>query len=189
MRRETEQVEKRDGTGKDHAVGIWVALTVTFPGVALVTAVTYRLLRRRWPDRGLAWLLVVLAAPAVVAVVMVTRYQDHWLGVFGALINNIWSFAGDSDRPDVNQMTLQPFVNYNFKGGWYASFSPIITANWRADPDNRWTVPVGGAVGRVFKIGHQPINAQVGAYYNAIAPDNTGPSWQIRAQIQLLFPK
>ena len=34
--------------------------------------------------------------------------------VIGALVNNLWSFAGDSDREDVNLMTFQPFVNYNF---------------------------------------------------------------------------
>ena len=42
----------------------------------------------------------------------------QWSGVqwtFGALINNIWSFAGDTNRPAVNQMQLQPEVNYNFK--------------------------------------------------------------------------
>ncbi|BCP56094.1 hypothetical protein K32_47110 [Kaistia sp. 32K] len=113
----------------------------------------------------------------------------HGPWVYGALINNIWSFAGQSDRANVNQMTLQPFVNYNFKEGWYLSSSPIITANWEADNDDRWVLPVGGAVGRVFKIGKQPINAQLGAYYNAISPDDIGPQWQIRAQIQFLFPK
>ena len=37
----------------------------------------------------------------------------------GLLVNNVWSFAGDSNRPTVNQMLLQYFVNYNLKGGWY----------------------------------------------------------------------
>ena len=34
----------------------------------------------------------------------------------------------------------------------------------------------------------QPINAQLGAYYNAIRPD-IGPEWQLRFQIQFLFPR
>ena len=34
--------------------------------------------------------------------------------VVGALINNVWSFAGAEDRADVNVMTFQPFINYNF---------------------------------------------------------------------------
>lgn len=123
------------------------------------------------------------AGPSAVGLIM----DGPW--VYGALVNNIWSFAGDTSRTDVNQMTLQPFVNYNFKEGWYASSSPLVTANWMAEDDNRWTLPVGGAFGRVFRVGKQPINAQVGAYYNVIAPDDVGPQWQIRAQLQFLFPK
>lgn len=123
------------------------------------------------------------AGPSIVGVYT----KGPW--VVGALVNNIWSFAGDSDRADVNQMTLQPFVNYNFKDGWYLSSSPIITANWEADNDHRWLLPVGGSIGRVFKVGKQPINASLGGYYNVVSPDDTGPQWQIRAQIQFLFPK
>jgi len=49
-------------------------------------------------------------------------------------------------------------------------------------------VPVGLALGQILRIGQQPVNAQVGAYYNAIRPD-IGPEWQLRFQIQLLFPR
>jgi hypothetical protein len=59
--------------------------------------------------------------------VVVLTQPGKW--VIGALANNIWSFAGDSDRDNVNLMTIQPFVNYNFGKGWYVSSSPIITAN------------------------------------------------------------
>jgi hypothetical protein len=45
---------------------------------------------------------------------------------------------------------------------------PLITANWEADSNNRCTLPIGGGVGRVFKIGDQPVNAQVTAYYNVV---------------------
>ena len=65
----------------------------------------------------------------------------------GFLILNFWSFAGDEDRADVNAMTLQPFINYNLPKGWYLTSSPLITANWEADDDNRWTVPIGGGSG------------------------------------------
>ena len=107
----------------------------------------------------------------------------------GFLINNLWSFAGDDDRADVNAMTLQPFLNYNLDKGWYLTTAPLITANWEADDDNRWTVPIGGGIGRIFEIGHQPINAQLSAYYNAVTPDDTGADWQLRAQWTFLFPK
>ena len=60
--------------------------------------------------------------------------------------------------------------------------------NWEAESDNRWTVPFGGGIGKIFKIGKQPVNAQVSAYYNVEKPEY-GPDWQLRLQMQFLFPK
>jgi hypothetical protein len=34
-------------------------------------------------------------------------------------------------------MLIQPFLNYNLRGGWYVTSSPMITANRKADSDNR----------------------------------------------------
>ena len=112
--------------------------------------------------------------------------QGPWL--YGALINNVWSFAGDDDRDDVNAMLIQPFVNYNLPDGWYLTSSPVITANWEADSDNTWTVPVGGGVGKIFRIGNQPMNGQIQAFYNVEKPAVVG-DWTLRLQLQFLFPK
>lgn len=124
------------------------------------------------------------AGPAFVVLTMPGRW------VLGVLLNNQWSFAGDSDRSPVNSMLLQYFVNYNFAGGWYFISAPINTANWEASSDDRWTVPLGGGVGKIFHAGKQPMNAQIGAYYNIVKPDHTpAADWQLRIQLQLLFPK
>jgi hypothetical protein len=120
--------------------------------------------------------------PAFVALTI----QGPW--VVGVLVNNVWSFAGKSNRAPVNQMTLQPFVNYNLPGGWYLTSSPIITADREASGADRWMMPVGGGFGRVFKIDKQAINAQLAAYYNVARPTGAA-DWQLRAQVQLLFPK
>ena len=117
---------------------------------------------------------------------VVLKVQGPW--VIGVIANNIWSFAGDDDRADVNQMLLQYFINYNFPSGMYVTTAPIITANWEADSDDRWTVPFGGGIGKIFRIGKLPINTSVSAYYNVEHPDN-GPEWQARLQFQFLFPK
>lgn len=106
----------------------------------------------------------------------------------GALVNNIWSVAGSGGRPDVNQMTLQYFINYNLKKGWYLGSQPIITANWEATNGGRWVVPFGGGIGRVMRLGTQPVNVQLGFYGNAIHPVNASP-WSMRLQFVLLFPK
>lgn len=108
--------------------------------------------------------------------------------MLGSLVRQLWSFAGDSDRQDVSQLLIQPFVNYNMADGWYLVSSPIVTANWKADSDNTWTVPVGGGFGKIFRIGNQPINAQLQGFYNVEHPQ-FGPEWIMRFQLQFLFPK
>jgi hypothetical protein len=55
--------------------------------------------------------------------------------------------------------------------------------------NNRWTVPLGGGIGKIFHIGRLPLNTQLSAYYNVVTPDNGGADWQLRAQVQLMFPK
>jgi hypothetical protein len=113
--------------------------------------------------------------------------QPGW-GTYGLLVRQLWSFAGDDDRSEVNQMLIEPFVNYNLPGGWYLITDPIATGNWNADSGERWTIPLGGGVGKLFKIGNQAINSRIEAYYNIEKPDG-GPDWQTVFTFQFLFPK
>lgn len=118
--------------------------------------------------------------------VVVLRSHGHWL--FGALVNNLSSVAGPSARANVNQMLMQPFANYNLKHGWYLTSSPIITANWEVNSNQRWTAPVGGGAGKIVRFGKQPVNMYAQVFRNAERPDGTS-SWSVRFQAQLLFPK
>jgi len=65
--------------------------------------------------------------------------------------------------------------------------APIITANWEASSGDKWTVPVGGGVGKLFRLDKLPINTQLPAFYNVERPD-LAADWQLRFQFQLLFP-
>ena len=128
---------------------------------------------------------------------VVLTMQGHW--VYGVLMNNQWSVGGWGDKP-VNAMLLQWFLNYNLPDGWYLTTSPIVTADWKADKaGDVWTVPLGGGVGKLFRLGQilpleghpiakLPINTQLAAYGNIAKPE-FGPRWQLRFQIQFLFPK
>ena len=113
--------------------------------------------------------------------------QGPW--VVGLLVQNLWSFAGPggNDNPSVNQFLAQYFINYNLSDGWYLTTSPIITADWKAAGSQQWTVPVGAGVGKIFKIGKLPFNANLSVYNNVIRP-SIGPEWTLRAQIALLLP-
>ncbi|MEA2115214.1 MAG: neuromedin U, partial [Thermodesulfobacteriota bacterium] len=120
--------------------------------------------------------------PGVVALAM----PGNW--VLGVLGYNLWSFAGPSDEENVNFFLFQYFFNYNLSNGWYLTTTPIITANWEADSDDRWTIPFGGGAGRLVKFGKQPVDFKAQAFWYADAPEN-GPEWALQFMVKFLFPK
>ena len=118
---------------------------------------------------------------------VVVYLKGPW--VVGVLANNIWSMGGTSGPAGTryNTFLTQYFVNYNFGEGWYVSSAQIITANWLTAGDKAWTLPFGGGVGRVIKIGGKlPLNLSLGAYYNVLRPEY-GATWQLRTQVTLIF--
>jgi len=119
-------------------------------------------------------------------VVLHLDQSNPW--VFGVLANNVWSLSNDEQGGYYNNGLIQPFINYNFKGGFYLTSAPIATVDWQADSGDQWTVPLGGGVGKIFHLGKLPVNTQLSGYYNVITPDD-GPDWQLRVQVQFMFPK
>ena len=116
--------------------------------------------------------------PSLVALTMMNKW------VVGIVTNNIWTF-GDIEE---NKFLFQYFANYNLPKAWYLVSAPIMTANWNATANQKWIVPLGGGIGKVFKIGKQPINFNAQVYYNVERPDGYG-DLQTRFQLQFLFPK
>lgn len=92
--------------------------------------------------------------------------------------------------PAINQMQLQPMVNYTFRDNpnRYLSFSPTITANWEASGDERWTVPISLGLGQLLKFGHQSVNLQATTYYNVVTPPGSA-HWTLELLVQFLFPQ
>jgi hypothetical protein len=120
------------------------------------------------------------------AVILRMEQGSPWL--YGVMLNNVWSLSSNKSGGSYSNLTIQPFVNYNFPGGTYLNSIPIITADWKAPSGQQWTVPVGLGIGHIFHLGKLPMNAQIGGYYNVVHPDD-GANWQLRAQVQFLFPK
>ena len=141
------------------------------PSIGLPTATSDQLGSGKWTAGPTA---VVLTQP------------KPW--TFGVLARQLWSYAGDSDRDSVSQFLVEPFINYNLSNGWYLLTDLIITANWNADSDNVWTLPLGGGAGKLINIGKQPANIKTELYYNAVRPDSA-PEWVWSTTFQLLFPK
>lgn len=89
----------------------------------------------------------------------------------GAIFVNLWSFAGDSNRKEVNQLLIRGLVRRRLGDGWYFTSNPIITANWNASSGQIWLIPLGGGGGRRFDLGIFPVAISAHYYYNIIKPE------------------
>lgn len=117
-------------------------------------------------------------------VVVITN--GPWL--YGLLVGQLWSFAGNEDRPEVSLFSAQPFLNYSFPGGWTIGSAPVITSNWNAaEEEDKWTVPVGLTVSKLTVFGRQPVQFTLGGFYNVVRP-NAAADWTLRFATTLLFP-
>jgi hypothetical protein len=141
------------------------------PSIQLPTATDSQLGTEKW-SIGPSAVFLVQPAPWSIAL----------------LVRQIWSFAGKSDRADVSQFVIQPFINYNLDDGWYLVSEPAFSANWEAHDDQRWTAQIGGGFGRLFTIGEQPINIRGQGFYNVERPDSA-PEWVATLNVAFLFPK
>jgi hypothetical protein len=122
---------------------------------------------------------------AVGPTAVVLSMPGHW--VLGLLANQVWTFADAGGDPDVNQLLIQPFINYNFGHGWAISTGPIITANWNATSGQEWTVPLGLGITKTTVFNRRPMNLGAQYYYNVVHPDS-GPASQFRIIVALLYP-
>lgn len=122
------------------------------------------------------------AGPAAVGLVMPGRF------VMGMLVTQLWSFAGKTNRADVNSGLFQPFINYNLpKGSWSISTAPLISVNYNAPGDQKWTVPIGGGGSKTFKLGDQLMQISV-LYYTSIVRPVSAPQTTLRITWSLLWP-
>ena len=116
---------------------------------------------------------------------VVLKQSGPW--TYGALVNHLWSYAGDEARASVNQTFLQPFLTYSTPGGVSIGLNSESAGNWEAEKGERWTVPINLQVSKVTKLGRRPISVGLGGGYFVDKPTG-GPSWKLRANVTLLFP-
>jgi hypothetical protein len=114
---------------------------------------------------------------------VVLRQDSGW--TYGLLTYHSWSFAGDSDRSEVNNTFLQPFLSFMTKTYTTLGVNTESSYDWT---NEQWTVPVNLTLTQMLKIGGQPLSLQLGYRYFAEKPDY-GPDWGLRFQVTFLFPK
>lgn len=144
---------------------------VTFgvgPLVVLPTATDESLGAGKWQVGGAG----VIVAP------------QSW-GLLAGLVTYQTSFAGQSEREDVNLLTFQPIVNFNLQHGWYLRSS--ATWNFNLESGDAY-IPVGLGVGKVFQLDKGvTMNAFIEPQYT-VWNEGGAPRWQIFAGMNFQFP-
>jgi hypothetical protein len=105
---------------------------------------------------------------------------------YGALVNHIWSFAGDGDRADVDATFMQPFIAFTTSKQTTFGLNTESSYDWEAE---EWSVPINATVTQLFKVGGQIMSLQAGIRYWADAPDTGAEGWGGRLTYTLVFPK
>ena len=111
------------------------------------------------------------------------RQESGW--TYGALLNHIWSFAGDGDRSNVCSTFLQPFLAYTTKDAWTFGLNTESTYDWNA---TQWSVPINASVAKLVRFGRLPVSLGLNARYWADSPDSGPHGWGARFVVTFLFP-
>ena len=115
---------------------------------------------------------------------VVLKINGPW--TYGGLANHIWSYAGDSDRPDINNTFMQPFVAYTWPSAWTLSLQSESSYNWEME---KWSIPVNTAISKLVHFGRLPVSLQAGAGYWLETPESGPEEWRFRLQANFVLPK
>lgn len=105
----------------------------------------------------------------------------------GALNQNLFSVAGESDRASVNSSTLQYFYFYNFSPKWGIGAAPTMSFDWNDSENN--AIPIGIGITRSFMTGKTPNRLLFEIDYYVDQSDRYGPEWNIRIAWARFLPR
>jgi len=120
------------------------------------------------------------AGPTAVVLTM----RGPW--TMGALGNHVWSFAGDSDRNDINNSFIQPFAAYTWPNAWTVSMQSETTYDWK---NEKWAVPINLAAAKLVMLGKLPVSLQAGVGYWLASPETAAEEFRFRLQANFVLPK
>ena len=95
---------------------------------------------------------------------------------YGYLLTWQASFAGDSDRSDVNTGAFQPFAFYQLGKGLYLRSAPIWVYNFENDD---YSIPLGLGIGQVIKKNKTVFNVFIEPQISVADRGPNFPEWQI----------
>lgn len=97
------------------------------------------------------------------------------------LVQQFFSFAGNSDRPDQNFMYFQPQVTKLFSNGYFIQSFPIMKFDWE---NKQNTIPVNLMFGKAFA---KDRSMFIGPQYFIDGPKSLKDSWAIMFNINTMF--
>jgi len=103
---------------------------------------------------------------------------------YGYLLTWQASFAGDSDRQNVNVGALQPFAFYQLGGGTYLRAAPIWVRNFENDT---YSVPLGIGIGQVIPKGETVYNVFIEPQWSVADEGDGYPKWQVFVGFNMQF--
>ena len=106
--------------------------------------------------------------------------------IWGLFNQNLFSFAGNDGRDEVQLSILQPIFNYSLPNKWSIGVSEMnVTYDW--DKGAWVNLPLGLKVSKLHKFGTQPVQFS-GSYEYNFADDYVAPEWSVNLTIKFLFP-
>ncbi len=115
---------------------------------------------------------------------VILKQANGW--TYGALVNQLWSGSGTVAAYEVNQMYVQPFLNYNWKSGAGAGAGFEWTQAWNTNTTSIYFMP---NVSGVTKLGKQIVSLSVAPRIAVSVPSGSRPNFGVRAAFTLVFPK
>ncbi|MGB5817174.1 MAG: hypothetical protein WBH85_01430 [Thermoanaerobaculia bacterium] len=102
----------------------------------------------------------------------------------GAIVLHLWSFAGDSDRKEVNYTMAKPFVVYSINDKWDALYMPYgISVYWNKPSGEDIYLPVGGGFQRHLG---KSVNISLQFFKNVLRPTK-GTEYDLRFMLEFVL--
>jgi hypothetical protein len=115
--------------------------------------------------------------------VLLRQTASGW--TYGALVNHLWSVAGNGNRGNVDATFMQPFLAKGIGKGRTFTVNFESTYDWESE---QLTLPLNLTYSKVAKFGDQMVSFAGGARAYLDAPAG-GPDWGLRFVVTLLFPQ
>ena len=111
---------------------------------------------------------------------------DAWVG--GALVQHWVSYSGEVDREDILRTDVDYVIERRLSARWSVGMAPEASFGWGASDTGRTTLPVGLGLTRMAHLGYIPLRLRAAAQYAVVRPDEIGPRWKFRFQIEAAIP-